>query len=426
MKSNKTGKGTTAMDQQFYIENRRALSALLEEDTCIAAVSTGYPVCRSADENYPFQPNTNALYLLGISQAFVHYVLIKDGGRAEEFLFIDEYDAFYEKWIGHRLTADEAAALCGIPADHILHTAQFEDFLAEKAAHYRTVYLDLESQEQFGYATFGLYLSGLLDRVKDVDKKDLYPLLCRLRSVKKPCEIEAIRRAIAVTRLGVLSLMDHAAPGMYEYQLEAWFDHVIKDNGNRKFSFPTIAASGINATTIHYMQNNSLIRDGDLLLFDLGCRDEEYCADISRTFPANGKFTDLQKTIYEIVLHANKTIAAEAKAGMTLRQLQIRCTELLADGCLAAGLIQKKEEISRYYVHGVSHPIGLDCHDPALRSEPLPVGAVISDEPGLYFPEYAIGVRIEDDLLLEEDGAVNLSADIPKEIDEIEAYMKNR
>ena len=165
------------------------------------------------------------------------------------------------------------------------------------------------------------------------------------------------------------------------------------------------------------------MQDGDLVLFDLGAKAGGYSADISRTFPVNGKFSPLQRTVYEIVLAANKKICKVAKAGMTMGELQAITVDVLADGCLKAGLIQTREEIKRVYFHGVSHSLGLDTHDPMPRGIPLPVGAVITNEPGLYFPEHNIGVRIEDDLYLLKNKAINLSADIIKEVDEIEAFM---
>jgi Xaa-Pro aminopeptidase len=218
--------------------------------------------------------------------------------------------------------------------------------------------------------------------------------------------------------------MKNAKSGMYEYQLEAYYDLAIKQDGNKPVSFKTIAASGINATTLHYSTNNSIINDGDLILFDLGCKDEGYCSDITRTFPVNGKFTPLQRKIYNIVLKANKEVLKKAKAGMTLKDLQEICIDVLAEGCLKAKLIKEKEEIKKYYFHGVSHSIGLDTHDPFLRSQPLPVNAVISNEPGLYFKEYNIGIRIEDDILIKENKAINLSKSIIKGVAQIERFMK--
>ena len=412
------------MKPSFYQENREALCGLLPDGDWTAIVSSGERLPRSADEEYDFQVNTNFYYLTGISQPNVCLMLTRRNGRVTETLFVDAYDEMYAKWIGHRLTKEEAADLSGIATDHIYYRNEYDAMLKEWLKGAKSFYLDLEKARNVNFNSFGLQTAKDYEGT-GVEIRDIYPYLDALRSAKQPEEIELLKKAIAVTNQGIQSLMKHAKTGMYEYQLEAYFDHVIKDSGNRIVSFKTIAASGENATVMHYSANNSVLKDGDLILFDLGCREQGYCADISRTFPINGKYTPLQRQIYDIVLAANKKIIEVAKAGMSLLQLQEICTETLAQGCLDAGLISTKEEIKKYYIHSVSHSIGLDTHDTFNnRQAPLPSGAVISDEPGLYFPQYRIGVRVEDDLLLTENGAVNLSADIIKEADEIEKFME--
>jgi len=411
------------MDNKFYINNRKQLFSLLP-DKCIAVLSSGYTVNRSADEDFDFSANNNFFYLTGISQADVHIILIKDGNNFSERLYIEEYDEHYAKWIGHKITKEEANEICGVSIDDIRYITQYEDELKEFTKKYKKVFLDLEKGRNTNYNSFGLSLAEQLKENNEIC--DVYPLVIKLRAAKHEGEIALIQEAIDVTKIGVEELMRNAKPGMYEYQLEAYYNFAIKQNGNRAFAFKTIAASGINATTLHYSTNDSLMQDGDLILFDLGARAGGYCADISRTFPINGKFSDLQKTIYNIVLDANKKIIEVAKAGMSLADLQAICVESLTDGCIKAGLIKEAEEIKKYYFHGVSHSLGLDTHDPITKTEPLPIGAVITDEPGLYFPEYNIGIRIEDDLLLTESGAINLSKAIIKEVDDIESFMAKK
>lgn len=407
------------MNKKFFKNNRNKLFQLLP-DKCFAVLSSGYSVNRSADEDYDFAVNNNFFYLTGIKQTEVHLILIKDGENIEERLYIDEYDEHYAKWIGHKLTKKEASDLCGIAQKNIRYVSCYESELNELAQRFETVYIDLEKGRNVNYNSFGL---SLADKLCSKSINDVYPLIIKLRAAKQKPEIELLAKAVDVTEKGINELMRNAKPGMYEYQLEAYFDFSIKQNGNSEHSFKTIAASGINATTLHYSTNDCVIKDGDLILFDLGAKSSGYCADISRTFPINGKFSELQKTIYNIVLQANKKIIKVARAGMTLAELQAICVESLTKGCLKAKLIEKPEDIKKYYFHGVSHSIGLDTHDPIARTEPLPVGAVISDEPGLYFPEYNIGVRIEDDLVLYKNKVVNLSKSIIKEVDDIEAFM---
>lgn len=414
------------MNRSFYQGNRKRLFSFMVDEICMAILSSGYGINRSADENYPFQVNTNFYYLTGITQEKVHLVLLKKGDTVKELLYIDEYDEMYAKWIGHRLTKKEASALSGVAPSGIRYRKAFDEDVLALAKEYGTVYLDLEKNSNFNHNSFGLTLAKSLESSDAVTVKDIYPHVVTLRSAKQKCEIAALSHAIAVTGKGIEALMEKARPGMKEYQLEAWFDFVLKTEGQHAHSFTTIAAAGKNATTLHYSSNDTVIEDGDLLLFDLGAKHEGYSADITRTFPVNGKFTPLQRTIYDIVLAANKKICRVAKAGMTLGELQGICVKVLTDGCLKAGLIKTPEEIKRVYFHGVSHSIGLDTHDPIARNQPLPVGAVISNEPGLYFPEHNIGIRIEDDLYLLKSKAVNLSESIIKEADEIEAFMATR
>ncbi len=407
------------MDKKFYKNNRKRLFELLPEK-CITVLSSGYSINRSADEDYDFTANNNFVYLAGIRQAEVHLIMIKDGKNCSEKLFIDEYDERYAKWIGHKITKKEASDICGIAQKDIYYKKDYESTLNALCEQYKVVYLDLEKGKNINYNSFGLTLA---EKLTANEIEDVYPIIVGLRSAKQSCEIELLSDAIDATNKGIMELMRHSKPGMYEYQLEAYYNFSIKQNGNREFAFKTIAASGINATTLHYSTNNSVMKDGDMILFDLGARSNGYCADISRTFPINGKFTEIQKTVYNIVLAANKKIAKVAKAGMTIAELQAICIDTLTKGCLKAGLIKNAEELKKYYFHGVSHSIGLDTHDPIDRNVPLPVGAVISDEPGLYFPELGIGVRIEDDLYLLKSKAVNLSANIIKEVDDIEKFM---
>ena len=413
------------MNKKFYIGNREDLLLGLEDEKCMIVVSSGYEIARSADENYEFQVNNNFYYLTGIKQKEVKLILLKDKDMIVDVLYIDEYDEYYAKWIGHRLTTSEASKISGIYKSNIKYTSEFEDDLKELLKEYKVVYLDLETNNNINHNSFGLSKKEYIEKeYKDVEIKDIYEDIITLRSTKLPCEVAALKKAINTTKKGIEALMKNARPGMYEYELEAYYDLVIKQDGNKPVSFKTIAASGINATTLHYSTNDSIIKDGDLKLFDLGCKDSLYCSDITRTFPVNGKFTPLQKKIYNIVLKANKKICKVAHAGMTLKELQEICIEELANGCLKAKLIKEKEEIKKYYFHGVSHSIGLDTHDPIMRNRPLPYNAVISNEPGLYFPEYNIGIRIEDDLLLKEDRAINLSKNIIKEVKDIENFMK--
>ena len=220
--------------------------------------------------------------------------------------------------------------------------------------------------------------------------------------------------------------MKNAKAGMYEYQLETYFDQYIKYNGQKDVSFKTIAATGINATVLHYTTNDTILKEDELILFDLGCRTDLYISDISRTFPVNGKFTERQKEVYEKVLDVNKKCIKFLKAGVTWKEYNDYARYLLAEACIELGLIEDKKDVVKYYMHSIGHSIGLDTHDPSLNYLPITEGMTLTVEPGLYIEEEKIGIRIEDDVLITKDGCINLSENIIKEVNDIEKFMKNR
>ena len=252
--------------------------------------------------------------------------------------------------------------------------------------------------------------------------KDVYPYLTRMRMVKDPYEIFSIRKAIRTTNLGIRQMMKACRPGVNEMVMEGIFEFVLKQVSCKEKAFPTIAASGRRATILHYADNNQQMRGGELFLCDLGATSEHYCADISRTFPVNGHFTERQKELYQIVLNVQKMVAQKAAPGMSLRDLNKIVTDYYEEELPKHGL---NKGVSEYYYHSVSHHLGLDTHD-VDGGLPLEAGNVITDEPGLYVADEGIGIRIEDDLLITENGCEVLSRDIPKDPEEIEAIMAAR
>ena len=286
------------------------------------------------------------------------------------------------------------------------------------------LYLDLEKENKIGddLETKDI-ANGLSLNYDNLEVIDVYEKIIRLRMIKSQGEIEEFKEAISKTNIGLQNIMKNIKPGLYEYQLSSLFYYTIQDYDYSELSFPTIAAGGVNATCLHYPTPISKLNDNELCLFDLGAQNNMYCADISRTYPVNGKFNDLQRKIYEIVLGCNKLIIKLVKPGITIAELQQAAINYLASKCVEAKLIEKESDISKYYFHNISHHIGLDTHDPSFRNLPLEEGNVISDEPGLYFKELGTGIRIEDDILVTSDGSYNLSGKIIKEINDIERFM---
>ena len=415
-----------------YQSRRKALFSKMA-DNSFAIIFSGYPKKCSADEAYPFEVNRNFYYLTGIDQEDSILLLYKVEGEEREYLLISPFDPVKEKWYGKKLTTDEAGTISGI-RNVLLNTSlnthidsaltgSYSDFGAIK-----TVYLDLEKENKVAEQVYiEDFKKTLEDGYPGIEILDIYGDIVALRMVKSPNEIEELRSAIEATRLGIVAAMAKIAPGKKEYEIADEFHHVINDvSGYQGTAFPTILASGVHTTCLHYPTPHDTIGKGVMVLMDLGSRNNYYCADVSRTVPASGKFSDLQRTIYSIVLACNKAVANYAKPGLTIKDLQAFTVEFLASECLEKGLIKTKEEIRDYYFHGVSHHIGLDTHDPGSRETPLQAGNVISDEPGLYFKDLGIGVRIEDDLLITEHGAEVLTSSIMKEVEEIERFYSCR
>ncbi|MBQ7994646.1 MAG: aminopeptidase P N-terminal domain-containing protein [Bacilli bacterium] len=415
---------------------RKKLLEMMEEDS-VAVLYAGVPKNKSADETYPFEVNRNFYYLTGIDQEDSRLILLKSKGELKEYLFVSPYDEKKEKWYGKKLTLSEASHISGV--SNVLTTKSFESqlhtFLSgslDEFSDTKCLYIDLEKELKVAPSTSTNDVKNTLSAAyQEIEFINVYPLITRLRLHKSNREINELRYAIRATRDGLLAAWAKLKPGVYEYEIADEFLRAVNDSsGYQGLAFPTIAASGIHATILHYPTPLAKIEDGDLLLLDLGARCSYYCADVSRTVPANGRFTPLQLKAYNIVLSCNKMVANMAKPGVTIDELQTATKEFLARECVLAGLLEKKEDIEKYYFHGVSHLIGLDTHDPLddpnskeYRKMALEPGMVISNEPGLYMADKGIGIRIEDDLLITNDGCEVLTADIIKEPHEIENLL---
>lgn len=411
------------MKKEFYIKNRERLMSKVDENSVVILFAGRAPY-KSADEAYQFTPNRNFYYLTGIDRENIILIMTKKNGKIEETLFIEESDPIMARWVGERMKSEEAKEISGISA--VDYTKNFYSSLGGifSRFNYDKLYLDLERQD------WNITMTEAQSMAKEVREKysylnikNIYYYISELRTIKQEEEIEEIRKAISITKRGIEKMMKNAKSNMMEYEIEAYFDYVLTSEGVKDKAFKTIAASGKNATVLHYSENNSKCGENDLILFDLGAQRNYYNADISRTFPVSGKFTERQKQVYNVVLKANLEVMKAVKPGIPFAELNEIAKKVLAEGCKELRLIKDDSELSKYYFHGVSHYLGLDTHDVGDRGEMLKPGMVFTNEPGLYIPEEGIGIRIEDDLLVTEDGCENLSKDIIKTVEEIEAFM---
>ena len=411
------------------IIRRDKLIELMEENSA-AVVFSGVSKISSEDEFFPFKVNNHFFYLTNIQQENSILLIVKEIGEVKTYLFIDEYNELVEKWTGRTLTDEEAKELSNI--DTIYHSKDFDGILALVLAKENNqygkiskLYLDFTPELKIRDAF------STLEFKKEIEQKyphiildNVYPLVTQLRSVKSQYEIDQMLEAVRLTNAGINDLIGRLGNNQFEYELANDFEYYGKSHKRHGLAFDTIVACGKNATVLHYPQQNDRVTKGELVLFDLGYSHNGYSADVSRTYPVNGKFTLLQKNIYEAVLNCNKAVIEYIRAGLTLMDLQAFAAEFLKNECVSRGLLKPEDDIRRVYYHSVSHHLGLDTHDVCDRKKPLENGNIITVEPGLYFKEYGIGVRIEDDVLIQDGNAYVLTGEIAKEVAEIEKMMK--
>ena len=382
----------------------------------------------SVDEYAPFEANRNFFYLTGLRRDHMILMMRKTLNGNKTVLFIEEADPTQERWYGRKVTVDEAREISGIEDIQFINTFEASVDSMMTREDIDSLYFDCYRHQMEDLPDYNaVKAKEFAEKYQGHAIKNIFPVIAEMRMQKDEDEVALVRDAIAITDKALQHVMKTLEPGMAEYQAQANFEYTIRYNGAEGTSFPTIAGSGVNGTMLHYETNLDICEDGTLLLLDLGAKYRGYCADITRTYPVNGTYSERQRQVYDIVLAANREVARVAKPGMTLRELNDIAKKVLAEGCMKLGLIEKEDEIGTYYMHGVSHHLGIDVHDvTAACNDRLRPGAVITDEPGLYIDEWEIGIRIEDDLLITENGCECLSEAIIRDPDEIEAFMKDR
>lgn len=397
--------------KNVYKVNRENVANKLAENSVMVLFS-GHSIKSSADGEYPFVVNRNFYHLTGINEPNLVLVLTND----KTTLYIEESDEMFEKWIGTKVSIEKASEL-----SNITDIKYLDDFNELAFEGFSNVYLDLEVDQISHFET----LAEKFAKEHNLEPINAYDILAKSRSVKSAKEVDKVREALHITNRGLNRIMDNLKADMRESVLEAHFDFELKSE-NVINAFDTIAASGKNATTLHYVTNNEFTKEEDLILFDLGATKDLYCGDISRTYPVSGKFTDRQKELYNLVLEVEEMVIKAIKPGVTMEELNNIVIDHYASELVRLNVIKDRYDVKDYYYHGVSHSLGLDTHDVGLsRSDKLEAGNIITVEPGLYIAEENIGIRIEDNILVTEDGYENLSHFIIKTVDEIEEYMAN-
>ena len=420
------------MEENRFLLRRKILLKEIEDRSVVILYSQEAPH-KTADQYYPYEINRNFYYLTGLNRSNFTLVLQKDGLNFIEYLFIEEATDYSNKWLGKRLKKDEASLISGIDEKNIYFVDQFDAFLyanvlsAQRKALAKmpkTIYLDLYRHKPYQVPVALSRFDYVLKIYPELSVRDINEFIDLMRMYKDDYEIAQIKKAISYSKVGIESIFSVASPGINERSILAMYEYALKSNGSEGNSFNPIVASGGNATTLHYEENNQDSHEDDLVLCDLGALAGPYASDITRTFPVNGTFSDRQKQIYELVLSVNKACIEFVKPGIMMSELNLYARQLLTEGALKLGIINSADEISKYYYHNVSHYLGLDVHDVGTYLVPLKAGVVLTIEPGFYIEEEAIGIRIEDDVLVTETGSINLSSSIIKEVNEIEEFMK--
>ena len=423
------------MQANEFIKRRKDLCEQLE-DQSFALLASGQAKHKSLDANFKYFPERNFYYLTGLTRENFILLLARNKKATLDFIFIEEPSEYATKWLGRRMTKEEVSNISGIDIQRIFYLKEFDSFIANRLMldsrqllldrTADTMYLDMyrakAMTQPISFESFG----KIVQHYPELHIRNLNGLTASMRRLKSKDEVEQIRQAIQHTKKGIYAIFDFVKAGANEGDLEATFDYHIRLSGSSGPSFDTIIASGSNATVLHYIDNNQTVNDKELVLLDLGAYHGMYAADISRTFPVNGRFTERQAELYQLVLDVNKETIKRVKPGIYVKELNDFARDALAKGMKKLGLIEELSDVSKYYYHNVSHYLGLDVHDVGTYSEKIKAGTVLTVEPGIYIEEEGIGIRIEDDILVTEDGYENLSKDIIKEIKDIEAYFSKK
>lgn len=420
----------------LFQKNRKKLAKKLDVKS-VAIIHSNDEMPRNGDQFYPFRQNSDFFYFTGIEQEKSVLVLCPNhrNEKWREILFLLKPNKTLEIWQGHKLTQEEAQQISGIQT--IKWLDEYETILGELLQTNELIYLNISENARFQPDI----VSRDFRKHKKLKKKfplhqykRLAPIITDLRLVKEEEELHLIKTACNITKKAFHRVLEKVQPGMFEYEIEAEMTYVFLKNGASGHAYAPIVATGKNACALHYVDNDAVCKNSDLLLMDFGAEYANYAADCTRTIPVNGKFSARQKECYQSVLNVLKKAQQLLVPGTTINEINKKVNSLMEEEMIKLGLftkedVQKQDPASpmyfNYFMHGTSHFIGLDVHDVGSKDIQLQKGMVLTCEPGLYIAEENLGIRLENDILVDEE-PINLMFDIPIEIAEIEELMNNR
>jgi len=425
------------IDKKLFIKNRKNFAKNMKSNSLAVFNSNDiYPI--SADSTMPFEQHRDIFYLSGVDQEESILVLFPDCPKEKhrEILFLKETNEHIAIWEGEKLTKEKAFETSGIKTVYWLQ--DLEKIMFELMTQCVNVYINTNEHYRANVETetredrFTKWLKGKYP-AHSVAKSN--PVLQRLRSVKDPIELDLIQHACNITEKGFRRILNFVTPNVWEYEIEAEFMHEFLRNRSKGFAYTPIVASGNNANVLHYIENNQQCKAGDLILLDVGAEYANYSSDMTRTIPVSGKFTARQKAVYNAVLRVKNEATKLLVPGTDWADYHVEVGKLMTSELLDLKLLDKADvqnenpdwpAYKKYFMHGTSHHMGLDTHDYGILTEPMQANMVFTVEPGIYIPAEGFGIRLEDDVVIQEKGEpLNLMKNIPVEIDEIEALMNH-
>ena len=425
------------IDRQLYIKNRAKFTAEMKPKSVAVFNSNDiYPI--SADSSMPFQQHRDILYLSGVDQEDSILVLCPDAPfeHLREMLFLKETSEHIAIWEGEKLTKERAFDVSGIRTVYWL--PEFDKMLNEVMTYTDTMYINTNEHYRATVETEtreARFVKNWKKKYPAHQVAKSNPILQRLRSVKDKIELDLIQNACDITEKGFRRILSFVKPEVTEYEIEAEFIHEFIRNRSKGFAYTPIIASGNNANVLHYIENNQPCKAGDLILLDVGAEYANYSSDMTRTIPVSGRFNDRQKAVYNAVLNVKNEATKLLVPGTMWKEYHIEVGKIMTSELLSLGLLDKADvqnenpewpAYKKYLMHGTSHHMGLDTHDYGLLYEPMQPNMVFTVEPGIYIPAEGFGIRLEDDVVIQEHGQpFNLMRNIPIEVDEIESIMNS-
>ena len=424
-----------SIDSRLFIKNRNKFMAQMKPKSVAVFNSNDiYPI--SADSTLPFEQHRDIFYLSGIDQEESILLLFPDAPdeSQKQMLFLKETNEHIAVWEGEKLTKKAAFEISGIKTVHWLH--DFEKVLSEMMGYSETMYINTNEHYRAIVETETREARFIKKWKSDYPAHQVAksnPILQRLRSVKESEELDLIQKACDITEKGFRRILPFVQPNIMEYEIEAELIHEFIRHRSKGFAYTPIIASGINNTVLHYIQNNQQCKAGELILLDVAAEYANYSSDLTRTIPVSGRYSDRQKAVYKSVLRVKNEATKMLTPGTLLKDYHKEVGKIMTSELLGLGLIDtadiqnenpEKPAYKKYFMHGTSHFLGLNTHDYGIVTEPIQANMVFTVEPGIYIPAEGFGIRLEDNVVVQETGEpFNLMRNIPIKIDEIESLM---